>query len=189
MIKRIFFILALSGFISGCASNHMTNVTPEQATLTPETGKALINCMRPTSFGGAIQSTIYDGDKYIGTVSANTRVCYQAEPGEHMFMVIGESADFLQANLAPDKTYFINVSPRMGAWKARFSLRPMNGQVPQEKIDKWIDATKEVEVNEKGEQWAIENKDSIQRLKNKYYPVWDKKAEKDKQTLKIESGI
>jgi len=106
-----------------------------------------------------------------------------------MFMVVGESADFMQANLAADKTYFVNVSPRMGVWKSRFSLRPMNGQVQQEKIDKWVDATREVEVNEKGEQWAIKNMDSIITLKNKYYPVWNRKAEKDKQTLNIESGI
>ena len=35
-----------------------------------------------------------------------------------MFSVVGEAADFLEADLAAGKTYYIQVAPRMGAWKA-----------------------------------------------------------------------
>lgn len=187
-VFKLLFIGSLISLLSACASNHMTQVPVEEQTTGPEAGKALIHFMRPTSFGGAIQSTLHNGDEYIGTISANTRMCYQADPGNHMFMIVGESADFLRAQLLPDKTYYINVAPRMGVWTARFSLRPMNGQVPQQQIDEWVNRTQEVVVNEKGERWAEKNQQRVQELKNKYLPRWQQKAERDKQTLHPESG-
>ncbi len=191
MLRKLglIFIASVSVLLGACASNHMTVIPPEQQTIAPEEGKALIHFMRPTSFGGAIQSTIYDGDEYIGTVSANTRVCYQSDPGSHMFMVVGESADFLQAELLPNKTYYVNVQPRMGVWKARFSFRPMNGQVPKSDIDKWVKETKEVKINEQGRVWASKNKESVKKLKEKYLPKWNEKSDTIKQVLKAESGI
>lgn len=185
---NLLLILVFIGSLGGCTSSHMTRLTPDEQTNGPDPDKALINFMRPASFGGAIQSALYDGDTYIGTISANTRLCYQAEPGQHLFMIVGESADFMQANLLPNKTYYVNVAPRPGFLKARFSLRPMNGQVPQDKIDKWVKATREVKVNEKGKLWANKNGASIQNLKKKYLTKWNQKSEKDKQTLHAESG-
>lgn len=181
-------LLAALLLFTGCASNHMAPVAEDALTTGPEPGKALVHFMRPSSFGGAIQSTVWDGDNFIGTVSANTRVCYQAEPGEHMFMVVGESADFMQATLLPGKTYYAVVTPRPGVWKARFSLRPMNGQEPQENIDKWVEGTREVVVNEEGRQWAASNHDNVMKMKDRYLPVWMEKDEAEKQTLNAESG-
>ncbi len=185
---KLMLVASLLGFLGGCASNHVVVIPFDQQTTAPEEGKALVHFMRPTSFGGAIQSTIYDGDKYIGTVSANTRVCYQSEPGNHMFMVVGESADFLKADLLPNRTYYVNVQPRMGVWKARFSFRPMNGQVAQEQIDKWVKATKEVVPNELGEAWAKDNHASIKKKKEQFLPRWEEKEDRFKQVLLPESG-
>lgn len=182
-------LMSAVALLTGCASSHMSPVSQSEYTSGPEEGKALVTFMRPSSFGGAVQSYLYDGEKYIGTISAGTRMCYQAEAGEHMFMIAGESTDFLRATLAPNKTYYVNVAPRMGVWTARFSLRPMNGQVSQEKIDQWVKASKEVKVNEKGEQWALKNQAKIMKSKNKYLPEWNEKPEQDKQTLLLESGI
>lgn len=185
---KILGLMAVVALFSACASNHMTPVAENALTAGPAPGKALIHFMRPSSFGGAIQSTVWDGESYIGTVSANSRVCYQAEPGEHMFMVVGESADFMQAELLPGKTYYAVVTPRPGFWKARFSLRPMNGQEPQENIDKWVAGTREVSVNDSGRQWAAANQDSVMRMKERYLPVWMEKSESDKQILNADSG-
>jgi hypothetical protein len=182
-------LVAIAGLTLGaCASNHMTPIPSERQTVSPANGKSLIHFMRPTSFGGAIQSTLYDGDDYIGTISANKRLAYQCDPGEHMFMIVGESADFMAADLIAGKTYYVNVQPRMGIGKARFSLNPMNGQVPQKKIDRWVQATREVEVNEKGEQWAIDHRDSIDNLKSRYLPKWEAKPVDQQQRLLPESG-
>jgi len=166
----------------------MTAVAEQDEILVPESDKALIHFLRPSSFGGAIQATLYDGVDYIGTISANTRVSYEAAPGEHMFMVIGESADFLQAELLEGKVYFATVEPRPGFWKARFSLRPMNGQVAQEKIDKWMDGTKQVIVDEDGIAWAEQHQEDILKKREKYLPTWHDKPDSGKQILHADSG-
>jgi len=167
----------------------MTAVAEQDEILVPESDKALIHFLRPSSFGGAIQATLYDGVvDYIGTISANTRVSYEAAPGEHRFMVIGESADFLQAELLEDKVYFATVEPRIGVWKARFSLRPMNGQVPQEEIDEWMEGTKQVIVDEDGIAWAEQHQEDILKKREKYLAKWHEKPDSGKQILHADSG-
>lgn len=85
---------------------------------TPEKGKSLIVFMRPSSIGYAIQSSVFEvkGDDVhlAGIVAAKKKVAYQVEPGKHLFMVVGESADFMSAELEKDKTYYALVTPRVG---------------------------------------------------------------------------
>jgi hypothetical protein len=174
--------------LAACASTQMTEVTTEQRVAAPVPGKSLVYLIRPSMFGGAIQSTVYDGDQYIGTVSADTHIAYQADPGPHMFMVIGESADFMQADLVVGKTYSAVVAPRMGVWKARFSFRPNNGDFTDAQIQEWLASTREVTVNEEGLRWAQDNAASIQEKKAKYLPEWQSKPDAEKQILRAESG-
>ena len=174
--------------LSACASTQMTEVTAEQRITEPAPGKSLVYLIRPSMFGGAIQSTVYDGDQYIGTVSADTHIAYQAEPGTHMFMVIGESADFMQAELLAGRTYSAIVAPRMGIWKARFSFRPNNGEFTDAQIQEWLGSTREVTVNDEGLRWAQENAASIQQKKAEYLPAWQAKPDAEKQVLRAESG-
>ncbi len=188
LVKLCLFVAAVFIF-AGCATTeHMTALEGE-AKLAPDPGKSMVVFMRPSSFGGAILSTVYDGMDYIGTVPANTRFSYQTDPGEHMFMVIGESADFMKADLAPDKTYYARVAARMGVWKARFSFIPYNGE-SEEELQEWINGTKPMEMNEKGKTWAEQNAPSIQEKHDKYLPEWEQKSEelRAKQTLLNSSG-
>ena len=187
MVRLIVLLVSLM-ILGGCASTHMTLVPDGQRSSKPAPGKALIYFVRPSSFGGAIQSTIYDGDDYIGTVSANTHVAYQASPGKRMFMVVGESADFMRADLSEGKIYYAQVVARMGLWKARFSLVPSNGQHPQSQLDEWISSTKQVTVNEEGRTWARENAPSIMQKKARDIQVWNNKSDDRKQILLKESG-
>lgn len=181
-------LLFVGLLMTGCASTQMNPIPRDQLVTKPEPGKALIYFVRPSSFGGAIQAPLFDDEQYIGTSSANTIVPYQATPGAHMFMVMGESADFLQAELLADKTYYAEVTPRLGAWKARFSLRPQNGQIPDKEVAGWMTSSKQVKANEKGFTWAKQNAGSTKKLKQEYLPKWQSKADADKQILRAESG-
>lgn len=178
--------------ITGCATATTTHMSPvEGATeFRPEPGKSLVVFMRPSRFGYAILSTVYDGEDYIGTVPANTRFAWQTSPGEHMFMVIGESADFMKADLAPDKTYFARIVARMGVWKARFSLVPYNHAEPESDLQAWLNSSTPLITNENGKAWARDNAASIREKHDKYLPQWQKKPEANriKQTLLKSSG-
>src|SRR4030067_430618 len=175
------FAVAVALFWSACASSHMVVVEEGARVTRPESGKALVYFVRPTSFGGAIQATLYDGDDYLGTISAHTHLAYQAKPGKHLFMVIGENADFMQADLTAGKTYSAVVQPRMGVWKARFSFQPASG------VDQ-LGATKQVAVSEEGRISAKENAASVPGKKAEYLPKWQDKSDNAQQTLRAGSG-
>ena len=188
-IKLGIFTLAVL-VMQACTSAHLKPVANPSQMMKPQSGKALVIFMRPSSFGGAIQSTVFDGETYISTVSANTRVAYQAEPGEHMFMVIGESADFMKATLNSNKTYYALVAPRVGFWKARFSLKPIRKDHDPAELTDWLESTTLMEPNAEGFAWAKENAADISNKRDEYLPQWKSKsaAAQNEQTLLPEDG-
>ena len=173
---------------SSCKSANMSEVPPDQLITAPAPDRALIVFMRPSKYGGAIQASVFDEDVYVGTVSSGTQVAYQATPGEHMFMLVGESADFMRATLNAGKTYYAVIQARPGFLKARFSFRPNNGQMSEAELTKWLDATVQVVPNAEGLDWAQKNAESIAQKKAKYLPVWENKADESKQILNASSG-
>jgi len=104
-ISSILLILLLSG-CAGSVKN-MSTMSEAEALSPIEEGKAKIVFMRPSSLGFAIQSSVFEikADKpaLVGIVAAKKKVAYQVEPGEHLFMVAGESADFMSAELEANK--------------------------------------------------------------------------------------
>ena len=131
---RITAIILLAGLLAGCAgqSEYMRTVAADSVDLTASLDSAVVIFMRPSGIGFAVQSSVFEvtsGDpQLIGIVSAKTRVAHTATPGSHRYMVIGESAAFMDAELLPGKRYYAIVSPRLGWWKARFSLVPVGAE-------------------------------------------------------------
>lgn len=179
------FVLLAVLLLGGCAgsSSHMRDVAPEQANYQPAADKALVVFMRPSGLGWAVQSTVFDvsGDapQMVGVVSAKTKVAYDVAPGEHHFMVVGEAADFMGATLTAGKTYYALVTPRMGAWKARFSLRPVSkSETRGDQFRKWYDACRWVENTPASAQWYADNRVGILEKLSKYWGVWQAKPDK-----------
>ena len=61
-ICRAAAVTVLFIFVVSCAPKHMIKQEPLQK---PSEGKALVNFLRPSSTGGAVQVTIWDNDKLI----------------------------------------------------------------------------------------------------------------------------
>lgn len=187
--------LVLALFISGCAGTvkNMQIVPPDRIIAEPEEGKSMIIFMRPSSLGFAVQSSVFEiNENYpslVGIVAAQAKVSYMVEPGEYLFMVIGESADFMSAELEANKTYFALVTPRMGAWKARFSLKPIHAdELNTTQFQEWIDVTKWVEKSPDSDNWASNNMTSIKEKQIKYYAKWMQKDEEDRPELLPQDG-
>ena len=157
--------------------------------LKPDAGKSLVVFMRPTNFLSTGTAAVYDDLEYAGSLPGDTRFSYQTEPGEHMFMVIGENADFMKAVLAPDKTYYARVITRYGISNFRYGFVPFNGE-PETGLQEWLKTTQPMVVNENGKEWAVENAETIKELHDGYLPVWLNKREdlRAKQTLLESSG-
>lgn len=188
-------LLLASAALSGCVSSAMRPVAPEQASYVPSADSAVVIFLRPSTLGYAIQSSVFDlapaGDQFVGIVSSTTKVAYVTTPGEHLFMVIGENADFMKATLAPGKTYYALVTPRFGWVKARFSLEPIRAtQLDTAEFRSWDDDTEFIENTDASRQWAAENWASIQSKKDDYIRKWNSKPqnERDEQTLNPDDG-
>lgn len=190
----VFTLILLGLVLSGCAtSSKMQMVPPERVVTTVDEGKAMVVFMRPSNFGGAIQSSVFEikngSPKLIGIVSANTKVSYQLEPGSYLFMVIGESADFMSAELEADKIYYALVAPRMGWWKARFSLKPIHSaELDSAEFNEWLEECEWVENTPASDAWARENMSSILSKQTEYYADWMEKAASDRPKLLPEDG-
>jgi hypothetical protein len=188
--------LTIAFVLSGCAGT-VKNMQPfagDLATIAPEPGKAMIVFMRPSTLGSAIQSSVFrvaEGTpEVVGIVAAKAKVSYQVDPGEHLFMVIGESADFMSAEVEAGKTYYALVTPRMGVWKARFSLKPVaRPDQDRTQLDEWLEACSWVEKSAATESWAAENMADINDKQASYYIKWMEKSEADRPRLTPQDGI
>lgn len=186
--------------LTGCASSKMID-RADQATAVPTVDKAQIIFMRPSAFGGAIQATIFDvsssDTEFIGIVSTGTQISYMVDPGKHVFMVVSEAADFLEADLVGGKTYYAIVTARMGAWKARFSMSPVRNaaaggyQYESEKFQGWLKKMRFVENTSESIAWFAANKADIKDKQIRYWEVWQQKTEADlaERTLNPEDGV
>ena len=175
-------------FLQGCASSLM-KPADGSALVAPPGENSRVVFLRPSSFGGAIQASLFDitGDetRFIGVSSTGTQVVYDVAPGRHRFMVVSEAADFMEAELSPGQTYYAVVTPRMGAWKARFSLWPIKAASENEfnwrnaDVAKWIANARHVQNTPEGEAWFNANRASIIEKQVDYLVVWNKKSAAD----------
>lgn len=173
---------------------------PTTATLTPvstaptaATVPSRIVFMRPHAFGGAIQASVFDvtgsGDaKFIGIINMHTQLSYPVQPGRHTFMVVSESADFMEAEIVAGKSYYALVIARPGAWKARFSFVPVREN--EKRVEQWERTLRPVTSTPRTDAWARQNASSIESKRSRYYAEWTSKPESQRvgQTLNAEDG-
>lgn len=193
-------LLLLATLSTGCASTKMTDSATQVIQPTP-LDQAQVVFLRVSSFGGAIQASVFDAtgpeSEFIGILSSGKKLAYLTSPGRHKFMVVSEAADFLEAELLAGKTYYAIATPRMGVWKARFSLYPIRSgadddfSMQSEKFAKWIKNT-DMSINTaESLHWAEQNSSSIADKRADYEAVWATKSETElkDRTLLPEDGI
>ena len=98
-----FFMLVVLIGLTGCASPKMNMPIPVDKVIQPIRAKAIVYFVRPRKDGYAVHSLIFDGDKFVGFVPYGKKLPYLAVPGEHIFMIISESADFMKQNYFPER--------------------------------------------------------------------------------------
>jgi hypothetical protein len=191
-IARIAAVLLLLASPVAFAKSDLMTDAADQAPK-PQDGKAMVVFLRPSFVGGAIASTVYDApdgeDTFLGSVAHKEKLAYQAEPGHHRFMVIAENADFLDADLEAGKTYYVLIKPRMGVWKARFSLIPIHAGADAEyslqkpEFHEWDTTTHFVEKAPAADAWYADHKASIDGKKADYLKKWNVMAPQDRAVL------
>jgi hypothetical protein len=188
-------LLGLLCIFSGCAGTiqNMREVEPESALIAPGDGKAVVVFMRPAGLGYNVQASVFelidDAPSLIGIVAARTKVAHAVDPGRHLFMVVGENADFMTAELEAGKVYYAIVAPRIGMWKARFAFEPVRrAQLETWHVKTAEDMCKLVEKTAASDDWAQQNMSSIVSRRTEFYPDWLKQPEEEKPALLPQDG-
>ena len=199
---RVFYIFTLLGtlLLAGCVSNPMAPVADQ--TLPPAAAdSAQVVFMRDAYTGKAIVSSLYDvtdgKTRFIGVMANGTKIAYPTTPGKHTFMVVSEAADFMEADLVAGKTYYALVTPRMGLWKARFSLWPISNDpeaahsLKSKNFKGWVEDTDLVTNSPKSLAWYERVKASVEKKRASYWPVWQEKSAEAvaERTLKPTDGL
>jgi hypothetical protein len=116
-------LVVLILFAVSCAPKYMIKQEPMQK---PSEGKAIVHFLRPSSVGGAVQATIWDNDKLIGFTAGKMAFQYECDPGKHLFIAWSEYKSPVEAELLPDRVYYIVLRMRMGWWRGRVHQVPIN---------------------------------------------------------------
>ncbi len=193
-ILRYSLLASLALLLNGCGSLPYSIANP---TVTrPAADKALIVFMRPDrggmarmlgSAGGAdTYAMIYQDDQYIGQLLPKQQLAYELAPGKYTFMLSAFTADFMIAEVAAGRKYYVNVETIPMGVSVGFKFRPQNGALDQNKIDALHAVMKRVVPNAKGEEMARKDEGHRQKLKDKYYAQWQ--VNSDHAALNIEAG-
>jgi len=191
---RIWLILMVPVVLAACGGG--AQMTPASEPPVMRAGESTIVFMRASALGGVVAASVFDvtgpETKFVALVNQGTRYAHALKPGNYTFMVIGESADFMQATVLPDRTYYALVTPRVGVWKARFSFRPVRqGEIGGSEFAAWMAATKYVVNSPETMNWSVQNAPDVNSKRAEYWPAWNSKPphQRESQTLKAEDGV
>lgn len=178
---RTFYMLLVVIFITSCAGSSKY-MRPTQTLLNPPEDKALVRFMRPSGFGAAINFNILDGEKVIGNSVAKSQFDYLTDPGKHLFVAIAENKAFLEAELESGKTYYILTQVKMGWWKARVGLIPVNRESKfWNKVKVYENKLKKLEPSTVSlKKWEEAKKAKIKNILTTYETVWKDKYQRPK---------
>jgi hypothetical protein len=116
-------VVVLILFVVSCAPRHAVLKEPMAK---PSEGKALVNFLRPSSTGAAVTITIWDGENLIGMPRGKQAFQYECDPGDHLFISWSEFKSPVEAELLPDRVYYIVLRVRMGWWRMRLHQVPVH---------------------------------------------------------------
>ena len=167
--KMLIAAVLLAGLLSlgGCGSHVMTRAARMDA---PESGYALVSFVRPSIFGGAIRFGLWDGDEFIGVLTAKSVVQYKARPGRHLFLARAENWSFVDATLEAGKHYVIVGKVFPGVWKARVALVPAaSPEETRADINKYVNRLNPIKaVEETKEAYAAKRRDQVRQAVEKF---------------------
>lgn len=124
----------------------------------PAPGKALIYFVRTQTMGFAVKVKLYADDRFLGIVGSKTFVSYECDPGAHHFAGVAENAGLLDAEVAADTIYVVQVSIHMGAWKARTHFEV--ARKASEALDEYRKSKSDlagITTTDAGRKWADED--------------------------------
>lgn len=171
--------LLLFLFLLGCAADgaQPRSVSVTRESFSPRPGQALVVFMRPSLRGSGEVPAIYDitsGEPVaVGIARSRTKLPHHAAPGKRRYMVVEETASFMDAELDAGKTYYVVVDTRSSIAKVDFLLRPVHrGKWTTPEFARWDAATKWVANRAASDDSPKYNMSNARRLQAEYLEEW-----------------
>lgn len=120
----------LEALACGPVEAHYSAKTEKAPQTLPEQppDKALIYVIRPTHYGGTVQTKLGVDGKWVGVNRMMTYFYFTLEPGPHYFCSQAENRSLLSLVVEPGKTYYLQQKIRMGMFKAQNDLQLLDEQ-------------------------------------------------------------
>jgi Protein of unknown function (DUF2846) len=94
-----------------------THPTPE-----PSADKALVYVVRPTGWGGKVQTKLAVNGKWVGVNRGYNYFFFTLDPGEYAFCSVAENKSVMALKVEAGKTYYLQQKLTAGFMKARNKL-------------------------------------------------------------------
>lgn len=187
---KLIFLSFVVLYLTGCNSIPLNTSFLSSSQKEPKIDKATVHFIRSSDLGFARQAALFCDDDYIGVIPyGNKRIC-RVSPGAHRFMVMSDTADFLDAELKPGKHYFVRVEVRMGIWTAKFSLSPiLSDEMLVESHRKWISSELLADNTPESEEWLLNYQDKIKKIRAESLADWSSREAANKPKLNIDDFI
>jgi len=88
--------------------------------------EAIVYFVKSTVIASAVTFNFFDSDQCIGKFKGQGYFIYRCEPGEHVFWVSKEFANFMTADLNPGHTYLVGVYATTGVLTANPIISPIS---------------------------------------------------------------
>jgi hypothetical protein len=176
--------------LTGCAGRSgMAEVAAPSAVVASQADKATIVFYRGGTSADSNHALLFDDSTnpphLIGIINAGTKIAFVSDPGTRRFMVFNERPDFMDAELAPGKTYYVELAPTgRGMWKERFALYPQSGSGPD--VAPKLSTLSWVENTPEAENAVASHMSRIMRRRETALPKWQ--ARQDRPILKADYG-
>ncbi len=161
----------------------------------PGPNESLVVFMRPSEAFACCQASVFEvqdaaADQLVGIVAPYTKVAYKTSPGKHFFMVVGEDASFLRAELSPGKTYHVRIYAfdSQGV-KDSYELVPVRRAEFGSGAFRALDAGDSIENTPESFAWADEHRDELQEKKAARLRIWLDTRDDPSAALHPEDGI
>lgn len=192
-VFKIVFLLAIVQLV-GCAAFIDIKESENQELPALSSDKSRIVFMRSSmhaSLNDVLMYEIVDGKPaYFGALKNNTKFSLDTSPGKHTFMALGVGSDYMLADLAAGKTYYVMVTPR--GWPVvNFSFQPFRSddsgkfKLDSDDFKGWRKSTKRIENVASSFEFAKDKQTFAEESHKNNWPKWQQKPEADQAVYNI----
>ena len=148
------------------------------------------------SYGATPSVSLHDVStsqrRIVGILTIGQKLAYRVRPGRHEFMLQNRgSTDFLEANVAAGKTYYVVLQRTDDSYDQRYGFRPVRSSDFENGLfARWETNLSYVERRDAWEHWSKANDASIESRSRSHRLAWEKlgPAERGLKTLRVSDG-